>query len=72
MPTFEELYKAAKSIQQKKEARELRWQEELKAKEQNEAPFEPELIHKSQDKQLKMIQSLNNVPKYDYGPMKKA
>ena len=28
MPTFEELYKAAKSIQQKKQAKELKQQEE--------------------------------------------
>ena len=39
MPTSEELYKAAKTIQQKKEAQELRWQEEQKAKERIEAPF---------------------------------
>ena len=72
MPTFEELYKAAKTIQQKKEAKELQWQEELKAKERIEAPFQPDLIHKSQDKQIKMIESLNSAPKYDYGPLKKV
>ena len=49
-PTFEELYKAAKALQQKKAAQEQKHQEELYAKERQEAPFEPDLVHKSHDK----------------------
>ena len=71
-PTFEELYKAAKALQQKKAARELKHQEEVYAKEREEAPFEPDLVHKSHDKQLKMIVSLSRQPKHDYGPLKKG